>query len=209
MNSVLIENIKRNEEMIIKKDLRIEKTEKAIKDAFLSLLDLIPYSKITVADITRKAIVNRNTFYLHYIDKEDLLNKIMLEKLEYSIKQVDDLVKKYNFSKKLAMVKEVKNLTKDALTIIEKEKAFFSILVKEPLLSGYFNKLKYYIKNYINFGIQRKKESIISFEYFYNGVIGVFEEWLRSDFANIDELSETLSSIITSNVRMIYKSITK
>jgi len=44
-----------------------------IKDAFLELMGTIGFSKITVENITKKAFIGRNTFYLHYMDKFDIL----------------------------------------------------------------------------------------------------------------------------------------
>jgi AcrR family transcriptional regulator len=37
------------------------------------------YAGITVRDITERAMVNRSTFYRHYLDKDDLLEKYMDE----------------------------------------------------------------------------------------------------------------------------------
>ena len=57
-------------------DLRIKRTQRAIKDAFYSLVEEKGFEHITVKDITERAMISRNTFYLHYEDKYDLLNKI-------------------------------------------------------------------------------------------------------------------------------------
>ena len=56
-------------------DLRITKTDKIIKDAFLELADNIGFEKITVINLTKKAMISRTTFYSHYKDKYDLLEK--------------------------------------------------------------------------------------------------------------------------------------
>lgn len=57
-------------------DLRIKRTQKAIKEAFFILVEEKGFEHISVKDITDKAMISRNTFYLHYEDKYDLLNKI-------------------------------------------------------------------------------------------------------------------------------------
>ncbi|MBY9077354.1 TetR/AcrR family transcriptional regulator [Paenibacillus sp. CGMCC 1.18879] len=61
--------------MTQKKDLRIKKTQKVIRDAFIDLLDKIGFEAITVQEIATAAMINRSTFYLHYVDKYDLLQK--------------------------------------------------------------------------------------------------------------------------------------
>ena len=59
-----------------KPDLRVVRTQKAIREAFLKLLNERRYEQITIQDISEEAMINRNTFYLHYTDKEDLLTKL-------------------------------------------------------------------------------------------------------------------------------------
>ena len=63
-------------------DLRISRTHKMIKAAFFELMETIGFDKITVQDLTKKAMVSRTTFYLHYKDKYDLLDQIENEILE-------------------------------------------------------------------------------------------------------------------------------
>ena len=49
-------------------DLRIVKTRRAIKQAFLKLRETMPLEKIRVTDICRSATINKTTFYKHYRD---------------------------------------------------------------------------------------------------------------------------------------------
>lgn len=58
-----------------KQDRRIIRTKKEIKEAFISLLEEKNFDSITVRDLTERANINRGTFYLHYLDKYDLLEK--------------------------------------------------------------------------------------------------------------------------------------
>lgn len=47
-------------------DKRIEKTKKAIKEAFLELRKTKPLEKISVKELCEKAYINKSTFYSHY-----------------------------------------------------------------------------------------------------------------------------------------------
>ncbi|GGH36956.1 TetR/AcrR family transcriptional regulator [Paenibacillus segetis] len=67
--------------MSIKLDPRIKRTLHLISDALLSLIEEKGFDHITVRDITSRAEINRATFYLHYQDKYDLLDKIVDEKI--------------------------------------------------------------------------------------------------------------------------------
>ena len=53
-------------------DLRIEKTERGIKNAFIELRSKKPLEKITVKELCEMACINKSTFYSHYKDIYDL-----------------------------------------------------------------------------------------------------------------------------------------
>ncbi|WP_461224585.1 TetR/AcrR family transcriptional regulator C-terminal domain-containing protein [Lacticaseibacillus suihuaensis] len=50
-------------------------TEASIKAAFVDLLQTKTFEKISVRDLSVRAGINRGTFYLHYVDKYDLLTQ--------------------------------------------------------------------------------------------------------------------------------------
>ncbi|AAU23765.1 TetR/AcrR family transcriptional regulator [Bacillus licheniformis] len=58
-----------------KKDRRVKRTKKMIRDALSELMKNKAFEEISVTDITKKADINRGTFYLHYEDKYDLLDQ--------------------------------------------------------------------------------------------------------------------------------------
>jgi AcrR family transcriptional regulator len=64
---------------VTKVDRRIAKTQEAIKKAFVELMNEKHFDKITLQDISDRANVNRRTIYLHYMDKFDLLDKLIEE----------------------------------------------------------------------------------------------------------------------------------
>src|SRR5687768_7461485 len=56
-----------------KEDRRTRRTRQLLRDALLALLKEKRYEAISVQDIIERADVARSTFYVHYIDKDDLL----------------------------------------------------------------------------------------------------------------------------------------
>ena len=56
-----------------KEDRRTRRTRQFLRDAFVALLKLKRYEDISVQDIIEQADVARSTYYVHFIDKEDLL----------------------------------------------------------------------------------------------------------------------------------------
>lgn len=66
----------------------MNRTQKAISDAFWQLLEEKPYNKITVQNIVERCLINRNTFYYHFQDIPTLT--------EYTIKEWTEQVIKNN-----------------------------------------------------------------------------------------------------------------
>ncbi|MNX14540.1 HTH-type transcriptional repressor Bm3R1 [compost metagenome] len=60
-------------------DRRIQKTQGAIKSAFIGLMAEKSFDQITIQDISDKANVGRRTIYDHYMDKFDLLARLIEE----------------------------------------------------------------------------------------------------------------------------------
>ncbi len=58
------------------------RTQDAIKTAFLELMSEKSFDNITIQDISDRANINRATVYLHYLDKYDLLDKIIEEHIQ-------------------------------------------------------------------------------------------------------------------------------
>src|SRR5215813_8943534 len=58
-------------------DLRVRRTRKSLMQALIELTIEKGFSAITVQDIADRAMVNRATFYRHYLDKYDLLDQYM------------------------------------------------------------------------------------------------------------------------------------
>lgn len=63
-------------------DRRVRKTQSAIKSALITLLNKKSFEEITIQEISDLADVNRSTFYTHFIDKYDLLDKMEDEKID-------------------------------------------------------------------------------------------------------------------------------
>lgn len=69
-------------------DLRIQKTKNSIFQAFVELRENLPLEKITVKELTTKAQISKQTFYLHYRDIYDLSEQLEAELIQ---KIMDDL----------------------------------------------------------------------------------------------------------------------
>ena len=76
-----------------KLDRRKKYSRKVLKDSLLQLLKEKQFSNITVKEICEVADINRSTFYAHYADQYDLLEKIEIEIIE----DLQTYLSSYNF----------------------------------------------------------------------------------------------------------------
>lgn len=183
-----------------KVDLRILKTRKAIKEAFLTLIQTKEYERITVQDIAKEAMINRNTFYLHYIDKVDLMEKLSQE----SINNLDTCLglDKMDLSKldQAMMASMLSSLFK----AVESDIDFFKIMITQSGQPCFTTYLKEALKKQILAGMgdyYHDQKMNVSLEYMVSGLVGVICLWVKeSDRLNLEELIEQLSKIHFHNV---------
>ncbi|XJS11127.1 TetR/AcrR family transcriptional regulator [Aerococcaceae bacterium WGS1372] len=71
--------------METKLDPRIVRSRQAIIDAFITLSEAKPLESITVKNITDKALINRATFYNHFLDKYDLMEKAIMDVVQINL----------------------------------------------------------------------------------------------------------------------------
>lgn len=68
---------------------RLAHTERAIIDALIKVGRTKPLAQISISDISRVSGINRGTFYLHFIDKDDLVTQVR-DKLTAQIQMILD-----------------------------------------------------------------------------------------------------------------------
>lgn len=68
-------------------DRRILKTQEALKKAVIELMSEKNFDDITIQDLSDRANVSRGTIYLHYVDKYDLLDKL----IEFHINELREM----------------------------------------------------------------------------------------------------------------------
>lgn len=73
-------------------DRRAKRTKRVIKEALSELIEENGFNNISVTDLTTRADINRGTFYIHYTDKYDLLEKVeneIMQEIQEHIKGID------------------------------------------------------------------------------------------------------------------------
>ena len=167
-----------------KTDLRIRRTKKSIRDAFFELIDENGFDSVTVKDITDRALISRNTFYLHYEDKFDLLNKIS-----------NELMRKvyWRVSKDLIKIKDL-DFTIDCTAallisiqrVIDEDRDLYRLLLMDPGTVVFSEKIEKTIRTALDL-IKGDIEGIsdLSIEYIITGMKGVIRYWVTHDDMDI------------------------
>jgi len=128
-----------------KTDPRVLRTRKLIMDSFIELSAKKEFKDITIKDITTEAMINRATFYYHFEDIYDLLEKalseVLLVNLNFDIYQNKDLNEESFISIFIAITNFQKGLStrchrgyEDTIARIIREQLeiiFYKMLVKQ------------------------------------------------------------------------------
>ncbi len=183
-----------------KTDLRVLKTRKAIKDAFLILIQTKGYDRITIQDIADEAMINRNTFYLHYVDKFDLMENLCKDSIDQlnvcinlEINDIDEISEGLFTS-----------ILMETFKVIEADIEFFKVMLSENGYPNFANHLKEALKNLMLAGLEKYTSEYkmdVALEYMISGLVGAICMWIsHSEELQITEVIEQLSDIHFHNV---------
>lgn len=180
-------------------DLRVRKTKQAIENALLSLLEIMPFSKVRVIHIAEKAMVNRNTIYLHYNSKEDIVISIINRQFRENFSSLSPeslFPARYNY-------KAIRSGFMKMLTIIENNIDLYRITLMDKNLSGYVNVLLNQIKDAIYKEIKQTKKNLLTVEYIANGGFGVISRWIIYATGEKEEIADILTDFTVSGLRKL------
>lgn len=185
-------------------DLRVKKTKKLIKESFLELLEEKGYSKVSVTDITNRAMINRNTFYLHYVDKEDLIDKLIFDTYKEKETTITNIIMVHVLNNFRNQEKLQELILYDIVNFFLEEINFYRIFLRDPGLDGYINKLKNSMKKSLKSPFINSVKRNVAFEFIFEGTFGVLTEWIKNDFVSKDDLTREMAIILNSNWNLIF-----
>jgi len=158
-----------------KVDRRIVRTQEAIKKAFLELMSEKNFDSITIQDIADRANINRATVYLHYLDKFDLLDKIIEE-------HIDNMVNLCESETEMDWIES----TVHCMEYLERNYLFFSTMLASE-------GARYFRSRFVQHNIEEFKKDVditkgknygqsevVVAEFVANAYVGVVEWWLKN-----------------------------
>ena len=181
-----------------KTDLHIIRSKHSIKKAFIELLNEKGYEKITIQDIADKAMINRNTFYLHYQNKPDLLNRSMDELLE----ELNITLNLCSSSKTPVSGSKLEQLMQIILEKIQNNIPFYkALLLDENRIYGFQSKMEEIIKKTVADGLdntQLKISKELLLQYIASTFMGIVIWWVKNDLSYTPkELASQFGKILT------------
>ena len=161
----------------MKEDLRVIKTKDNIKNSMLHLLKKYEFKDITMSMLVDECRINKTTFYRHYSDKYDLIEKISKDYISLFSKassnfenginahNIDCLIQFFDNNKDELLILESKilpiNIFEDMHTIMTLDLCtyFKKSINQDDLIKLYaslisnniLTTIKWYHKNFLNF----------------------------------------------------------
>lgn len=151
----------------MKTDARIKYTKLVIRNAFLDLLDGLSIEKITVAEICRKAEINRATFYRYYDNQYDLLSSLENEMF--------DEIKKSAFQ----YMGDIDKLTEIIFYKFSEQKEMWTLLLSDHADLGFLSKIYSFFDGLFSKD-DSTKESELRYRFLLYGYSGIFDYWVKN-----------------------------
>ena len=178
-------------------------TARLMNQALISLLEKKDIDFISITELTKKAGVNRSTFYLHY----DNIYELLEETIENIHK---DFLNSFS-TQKTPEINSTDNafLLTDSqlipyLNFCKNNKRVLKVIYKKPLL---FNSEQAYKKMYDNIFypaisqfVNNETKKIYNLEFFTQGVAGIIRKWIELDcITEVDEIVEIIKACVGFN----------
>lgn len=179
-----------------KMDRRILKSEEAIKKAFIELMSEKSFDDITIQDISDRANVSRGTIYLHYMDKFDLLDKLMESHINELRKMYESATEMNYISASLIWFK-----------YFESNYLFFSTMLANKgdcyFHKRFFDFIIDVVKNEVNIpegkgNYNLKKDTV--FQFIASAYVGIVEWWFTNEMPYSPQaMAEQVGNLLERN----------
>ncbi|MCR4902758.1 MAG: TetR family transcriptional regulator C-terminal domain-containing protein [Butyrivibrio sp.] len=184
-----------------KEDGRVRYTKMRIRSAFYELVKETDYEKVTVTAVCNKAEINRATFYKHYLDIPDLVDKLQEEAIENLVSRLDIATKSSMDDFIVDLLKQVKTNvnSKDGIGLFTQATANnFTSKVSRIIYSRFATIIKCDLPD-----IPDMDQDMI-FAYIAGGCAGIVDYWAKTGFRESEkDLSQKLRLMAYSTIHNI------
>ncbi|MFC5468948.1 TetR/AcrR family transcriptional regulator [Cohnella suwonensis] len=165
------------------KDKRIVRTEKALRDALIQLMETKDFRAITIKEIIGLADYNRGTFYAHYPHKDALLEAMVKDLIEGFIQAYREPY----LDKSELNIDELSVSGIKIFGYIEQNAKVFRLLLNSEYIPHFQDRLADAMRNVIEKDFVPPSGAGVNHElYVYHqtyAIFGLIQFWVKSDFA--------------------------
>lgn len=188
-----------------KTDLRIIKTKAAIKEAFMELLKEKPFEQILIKDITKEAMINRSTFYLHYKNKYDLMEMLENETIE-NLEKFANLITPESLSDALNKDEPLPHLI-PVMQYISDNIVIFQLISKRDNGDPFFTKISTIFSNKLQQCLHIQIDDELNGYYTDVSIASfcaILNRWVNDDHKiSIERLATYITKIIKMNINIL------
>lgn len=174
-------------------DRRAVRTKNALKNAMLAQMKRKDISRITVSELADAADVGRGTFYLHYADPYDLLDKIEDELVGKITEYTSPVI---NHMDNESLLTHLENIWRYIFENMET----FKVLMGPGYRGRFMEKFKIKcIESVIVSlgGAELKQAELYSIIYVVSGTLGIYERWMEEGpSAPPDQVARIIRNLI-------------
>ena len=178
-----------------KEDLRVQRTHRLLREAFIQLVIEHGYERLTVREITKLAQVGYTTFYRHYNGKDALLNSILDELIQEVQKTLDRTMQPHTSLQNTIAALEFTQANADLFLALAQSPVAEQLL--EPLLKAVIQEGSLFLSN-------MDVPDELAVYHFASSIDALIKWWLKHDMPySIEEMANYINRLVIQPVELL------
>lgn len=190
---------------------KTEKTKEKIITALIELMQIKNIKQINVSELCREAQINRSTFYLHYHDIADLLEKTKNETIEtllIKVKANKNQIQSIHKQDGVMMILTYQDIL-NAFRNVEEKKALVTSLLSDQGDPQFYNELRHELRDLMRFFLDGYMDELretfqeIPEDYLevilFDTIVNIIMLWMEKGMV---ESSEEIAQVIIASFSM-------
>lgn len=168
-------------------DRRVKYSKKVLNESLIKFLQKKPLARITIKEICEDADINRSTYYAHFLDPYDQLDKLEKEIFNGMTEYVDSIANN-------SLDKNIQEtIIKSILQYIKDNETIFKALFQNGELNFQKNNLKYFATRLFNNDVADFKDIDLKYIYCATGSYAIIYSWIVYDLKiGVDDLAKVI-----------------
>lgn len=180
-----------------------QRSVRLLEEALTLLIAEKPYDKITVSDITRRADLNRGTFYAHFDNVDDLMRSVMADAADTISEFLSQAVESGFLEDPLPVLTQVGQY-------LDQNRELTRKLVESRSIESFVFALESRFREWVQQRIpvntqQEKKACAMLTDYIAGGVLQTYRSWLVGDYPGVEiaEVNKYLSEFVRTTGKVL------